>query len=496
MSTSGVHPSQESLGPQSRDRALACLALVPNEYRDAANALFDMYDHDFFWTYPRKVQVIVLLFSAPQVIVPQCCIAIMMGVSDATVTKYKKAFEDHPDDLFPPPGRPSPIRPKFQQVKRFVAQEIGAGRSVTLGVLMEFVVEELEVNITRRRLREYMTSHGFSYVSGTPAEDVRVQVNEAELERFYLRRLPDDVNGVHPALVFNMDEMGAERFADRKRINVFLPDHLAPVHGGILVGVPRSSRRCTLIACIAMDGSTLDPAIITRTRRMNSAVFEKGYGKENLTVFSTKNSFITSEVFGLWLQKIFLPYVENRRAQLRRRLGQFNEDAVLIMDMCSCHTAESHVQALRARHITVTFLVPHTSHLTQPLDLGVFGRVKSILRDEATYAIDLDGVDEMVAESIEPDEDPRRPRAPQGLALAEYILDILDAFEVATTRRRVDSAFAQAGFSTCPPTPTISSGRSPTSTPQRPAPSCARPGSSTGGRPLRGRHIFKSRLTI
>ena len=104
-----------------------------------------------------------------------------------------------------------------------------------------------------------------------------------------------------------------------------------------------------------MDGSTLDPAIITRTRRMNSAVFEKGYGKENLTVFSTKNSFITSEVVGLWLSKIFLPYVENRRSQLRRRLGLFNEDAVLIMDMCSCHTAESHVQALRARHITVRF---------------------------------------------------------------------------------------------------------------------------------------------
>ena len=44
------------------------------------------------------------------------------------------------------------------------------------------------------------------------------------------------------------------------------------------------------------------------------------------------------------------------------------------------------------------------------------------------------------------DADPHRPRAERGFALAEYIADIVDSYERATTRRLVVSAFAQAGI--------------------------------------------------
>ena len=97
-------------------------------------------------------------------------------------------------------------------------------------------------------------------------------------------------------------------------------------------------------------------------------------------------------------------------------------------------------------------LVPHTSHLTQPLDLGVFGLVKNHLRGEATYAMNLGTFDDAVAEELDPDPttapapEPDHPRAERGYALAEYISDIVDAFERATTRRLVVSAFAQAGI--------------------------------------------------
>ena len=68
-----------------------------------------------------------------------------------------------------------------------------------------------------------MVNHGYAYVSGIPTEAERANVNGAEVQRFYTRILPNAVEGAHPALVFNMDEMGAERYADRKRINVFVP---------------------------------------------------------------------------------------------------------------------------------------------------------------------------------------------------------------------------------------------------------------------------------
>ena len=84
--------------------------------------------------------------------------------------------------------------------------------------------------------------------------------------------------------------------------------------------------------------------------------------------------------------------------------------------------------------------------MTQPLDVGIFGLVKRLLRSEASYKLDADGVDvpEDMAIDLNAPMPPRR--AEWGLAQSEYVMDILDAFERSTTRRLVVSAFVQAGI--------------------------------------------------
>ena len=72
--------------------------------------------------------------------------------------------------------------------------------------------------------------------------------------------------------------------------------------------------------------------------------------------------------------------------------------------------------------------------------------MKSLLRGEATYAVDVGRVDDAVAEELDPERTPGRRRAERGFAMAEYVADIVDAYERATTRRRVVSAFRQAGI--------------------------------------------------
>ena len=184
---------------------------------------------------------------------------------------------------------------------------------------------------------------------------------------------------------------------------------------------------------------------------MSSAIFEKGYDTNCLKLYHTKNSFITGEVFWQWLNDIFLPYVDARREEMRRQRGHFNERAVLIMDGCTNHKLEQFLNLLESKNITPVFLVPHSSHLTQPLDLAVFCRLKGYIMNEASYSIP---VQEMVAaedawenaeDRVEPtDQQPQR--APRGKLLAGCIEVILDAFERATTRRLVVSAFSQAGI--------------------------------------------------
>ena len=93
-------------------------------------------------------------------------------------------------------------------------------------------------------------------------------------------------------------------------------------------------------------------------------------------------------------------------------------------------------------------MVPHTSHLTQPLDLNVFGRVKNLLRDEATYGVSVEEANEALDDiigDIVPDDAPPRPRPPRaerGKALAKYLTAIVDT---TNGRRRGLSSSPRSG---------------------------------------------------
>ena len=134
-----------------------------------------------------------------------------------------------------------------------------------------------------------MKNHDSTFVSGVPTENTRLEVKVEDLLNFYNVTLPNAIEGVNPALVFNMDEMGAERYADRKRINVIFPVSMNP-RNGMPVGVQRTTHRCTLVVCIALDGSRLKPALITKSKTLNTRIFESGNSPENVTFFSTKTA--------------------------------------------------------------------------------------------------------------------------------------------------------------------------------------------------------------
>ena len=209
---------------------------------------------------------------------------------------------------------------------------------------------------------------------------------KADVEAYY-NNIVTQLDGVHPGLVFNMDEMGVEMFADMKEVKVFVRQSQVPSRGPLHVGVPRTRRRCTLVVCISLDGETLTPTIITKTKTVNSYLYDRGYTQENLRVFTNETSFITTEIFSRWVSEVFLKRVKKKRKSLHKKLGDFDDKAVLIMDGCSCHQIEPFMEVFAQMRIEVRFLVAHTSHLAQPLDLGIFGRCKNIMRSRFQYII-------------------------------------------------------------------------------------------------------------
>ena len=429
--------------PRKREEALEAAEKLSEQCRTTVLQILNGSD-DAFWKMKRKEQIAKLLKSVEGTGTTQKDVANVMGVSEKTVSKTKYQLQKD-GNVTPKGGRPSTMADVFPRVCDFIKKELEAGRSVTLGILVEYIAKKLDKYIERRVVREYMKAHGFSFVTGEPTEDMRVNADQEKLRGFYTSELPSAVEGVHPSLIFNMDEMGCERYADRKRIKVFIPNGVAH-RNGMAVGVPRTSHRCTLMACISLDGSRLTPAIITKHKTVSSQIFTNGYNKQNLKLFTTKNSFVTGEVFGRWLTEIFIPHVEEVRNGFRQRLEHFNERAVLILDGCTSHKMERFQTLLESKNITMLFLVPHSSHLTQPLDLGVFGKLKNIMRDEASYSMNIKEMQTPNDKDEVRENEPAHVRNKRGKQLADYIEAILDAFERATTRRLVVSAFAQAGI--------------------------------------------------
>ena len=177
--------------------------------------------------------------------------------------------------------------------------------------LMAYVTDVLRLEVTRKALWRYMTDHGFAYKLATTRDRLRIVSREDQILSFY-QNLENDLDGVNPCLVYNVDEMGVEMYADRKDIMVFVRIENVPEIGNLFVGVERSRRRITMIACICLDGGKLIPTILTKTKTINSLLFDRGYSVDDVKILSTENSFLTAVTFEIWLNEVFLPAVRKR----------------------------------------------------------------------------------------------------------------------------------------------------------------------------------------
>ena len=64
----------------------------------------------------------------------------------------------------------------------------------------------------------------------------------------------------------------------------------------------------------------------------------------------------------------------------RSNLGKDQERILLVMDGHGTHTVQESVGYCAANRIDLCFLPPHTSHILQPLDVGIFAAYKAAYR--------------------------------------------------------------------------------------------------------------------
>lgn len=166
--------------------------------------------------------------------------------------------------------------------------------------------------------------------------------------------------------IWNMDEIGTA---------------LGPCANQMVVGsastrsssVKTSNERewCTAIECISALGQVIKPLLIFKAKHVQNQWFIPSETPDWIYT-SSQAAFTTNEIGLQWLQQIFIP-----QTNINLRPGQWR---LLLLDGHKSHTTQEFMNFAYLQRVWCFYLLPHASHVLQPLDLTVFSSLKRSFR--------------------------------------------------------------------------------------------------------------------
>ncbi|ELP93509.1 hypothetical protein EIN_060240, partial [Entamoeba invadens IP1] len=99
---------------------------------------------------------------------------------------------------------------------------------------------------------------------------------------------------------------------------------------------------------------------------MNNEI-DRYIDRDDVEIAYQRKSFITEDIYMMWLERCIKPELELRRKNCPQ------EWAVLIQDNCVSHIKDGARKWLFENKVALLLLCPHSSHLSQPLNVVIFG---------------------------------------------------------------------------------------------------------------------------
>lgn len=176
--------------------------------------------------------------------------------------------------------------------------------------------------------------------------------------------------------IWNMDEMGTA-FGYCTHQTVFGSQDT----NNTFVRRPQDREWCTSIECISCLGLSITPLLIFKAKHVQEQWFIPE-DTPDWAYTSSSSAFTTNEIGLKWLQEIFIP-------QTSKTLRD-NQWRLLILDGHKSHVSEEFMQFAYTQKVFCYYLVPHASHILQPLDLAVFSSLKRRFRELVAFDADID----------------------------------------------------------------------------------------------------------
>ena len=164
-----------------------------------------------------------------------------------------------------------------------------------------------------------------------------------------------------PGQIYNVDETG---LAYEHR-----PQKLVTLKGQqkVRCRTANNKSQITVVACVNAIGQAIPPYVIYDAKTLNPGWMQGGVPGTAYT--RSPSGWIDTELFHLWMKDHFLQYAVSRRPLL------------LILDGHSTHYQPATVQYAKDNGVVMLCLPPHSSHVSQPLDVSVFSPLKKHWND-------------------------------------------------------------------------------------------------------------------
>ena len=278
----------------------------------------------------------------------------------------------------------------------------------------EYIFTRFKKLLSNESLRTLMGKIGYECRKATPMEEKRYFVDSNKVHYYYtILRGFTQANMIPSALCYNLDEEGHDDYQDSSSSKIVVTQNSAK---DLYFPVKRNGKRSTFLACIDGSGGYVKPLIITKRKTFDISIIEKGVTPDNVMLGYSQTGYITTALFNEWLDNCFLPFVKNKRQQLN-----YDGIGIILLDGFAAHITDHFFQVCDELNLQIFFLPSHSSHITQPLDLGIFGNHKGCIRGAWS--------------NFDDDES----------QFVTSLIKILDGWQKAATTHNIMSAWKQAG---------------------------------------------------
>lgn len=271
----------------------------------------------------------------------------------------------------------------------------------------------------------------FSQRVASNIKKARANVSRESLNTYFdnLEKIVKDIPSSH---IFNYDETNMSDDPGQKlgiyKRGVKYPERV----------INHSKSATTVMVCGSADGVLLPPYIIYRSLHLYNTWKEggpcgppccdKSCCSQGSRYNRTVSGWIDTVTFRDWFRTCFLPHAKKLPGR-----------KVLIGDNLSCHLDTDVINLCQENNIDFICLVPHSTHLCQPLDVAFFRPMKSSWRTTLTNwkiqnsklsSVPKDAFPHLLKKALEKmDSVPPKPNAPLSNIKSAIKRNMISAFE-------------------------------------------------------------------